>query len=208
MHPKLTNLQIPMDQSKSPRCATVVDPSAQIAATALIGSPGRPVIGGSIPQVGDTLIGPGVTVGHCCVIGAGTKLDVGVVVDDNIKIEQNVRIGARSLVLFRAYIAVGCYIGKDCVIGGFLTDRTTVGDNCRIFGNVIHKHLSMGRGWDDDEAQEASATIGDGVFIGFGAQVIGSVEIGDGVYVAANAVVTRSVPQNCLVRGVNEIIRR
>ena len=44
--------------------------------------------------------------------------------------------------------------------------------------------------------------LGNGVFIGAGAKVIGSVRIGDGVRIGANAVVGDDVPPHCTVVGV------
>ena len=39
-----------------------------------------------------------------------------------------------------------------------------------------------------------SPTLGDGVFVGAGAKVVGPVTLGDGCKVGANAVVVRDVP--------------
>jgi serine O-acetyltransferase len=51
--------------------------------------------------------------------------------------------------------------------------------------------------------------LGDGVFIGAGAKIIGSVCIGDDVRVGANAVVVDDVPAHCTVVGVPaRIVRR
>lgn len=51
--------------------------------------------------------------------------------------------------------------------------------------------------------------LGDGVFIGAGAKVIGSVRIGDDVRIGANAVVVHDVPPHCTVVGIPaRIVRR
>jgi serine O-acetyltransferase len=51
--------------------------------------------------------------------------------------------------------------------------------------------------------------IGDNVYIGSGARILGSITIGDNVMVGANAVVTRDVPSNCTVAGVpGRIVKR
>ena len=51
--------------------------------------------------------------------------------------------------------------------------------------------------------------LGNGVFIGAGAKVIGSVRIGDDVRIGANAVVVDDVPAHCTVVGVPaRIVRR
>lgn len=45
-------------------------------------------------------------------------------------------------------------------------------------------------------------TIGDNVTVYVGAVIIGDIKIGNNVEVAANAVVTKDVPDNCVVGGV------
>jgi serine O-acetyltransferase len=44
--------------------------------------------------------------------------------------------------------------------------------------------------------------IGDNVYIGPGAKIIGRVNMGSGVAIGANAVVTKDVPDNAVVVGV------
>ena len=50
--------------------------------------------------------------------------------------------------------------------------------------------------------KSAPIMIGDHVWIGFGATILGGVTIGDGAIVAAGAVVTKDVPPKALVGGV------
>lgn len=61
----------------------------------------------------------------------------------------------------------------------------------------------------DGEAQRAAGqgvshpiSIGNGVWIGAGATILGGVEIGDGVMVAAGSLVNQSVPSQTVVGGV------
>lgn len=44
------------------------------------------------------------------------------------------------------------------------------------------------------------------MFIGAGAKIIGGCNIGNGVIVGANSVVTKNVPDNCIVVGCNRIL--
>ena len=43
--------------------------------------------------------------------------------------------------------------------------------------------------------------IGDNVFVGVGAVVVGKIKIGNNVQIGANAVVTKDVPDNAIVVG-------
>ena len=48
--------------------------------------------------------------------------------------------------------------------------------------------------------------IGDNVFIGAGAKIMGKITIGDHVKIGANAVIVRDVPSNCTVVGVPGVV--
>ena len=50
--------------------------------------------------------------------------------------------------------------------------------------------------------KRGAATIGNGVYIGPGAKIVGKVTIGDNVAIGANAVVTKDIPANSVVAGV------
>lgn len=68
-----------------------------------------------------------------------------------------------------------------------------IGSNCRIIGGVV-----IGATEDDKVP-----TIGDNVFIGFGAAIVGDITIADGVSIGANAVVTKDIlTPNVSVGGI------
>ena len=50
--------------------------------------------------------------------------------------------------------------------------------------------------------RNASPSLGDGVFIGAGAKIIGAVHIGNHAKIGANAVVTHDVPDHCTAVGI------
>lgn len=50
--------------------------------------------------------------------------------------------------------------------------------------------------------KEQSPILGNNIFIGAGAKIIGGVRIGDNVKIGANAVVVKDVPDNATVVGV------
>ena len=50
-----------------------------------------------------------------------------------------------------------------------------------------------------DSKSYGAPTIGGGVFIGAGAIILGGVEIGNNCRIGAGTVVTKSIPDNCVV---------
>jgi serine O-acetyltransferase len=52
---------------------------------------------------------------------------------------------------------------------------------------------------------EKMPVIGDDVFIGAGAKVIGEITVGDGVFIGVNAIVARDIPSNSRVVCKSEI---
>jgi serine O-acetyltransferase len=68
-----------------------------------------------------------------------------------------------------------------------------IGANC-----FVHHEVTIG--WD--ETGQHPPRIGDDVFIGAGAKILGAVTIGDRVRIGANAVVLRDVPDGCTAVGV------
>ena len=69
-----------------------------------------------------------------------------------------------------------------------------IGRNCVIFHQV-----TIGSNTLSDSKKCGAPIIGDNVYIGCGAKIIGSVRIGNNVRIGANCVVTNDVPDNCTV---------
>lgn len=86
---------------------------------------------------------------------------------------------------------------------GIIINRTaSIGRNVTIFHQVtigVNEH--HGR-------PDVAPTIGDNVFIGAGAKIIGPITVGNNVRIGANAVVTKDVPDNATVVGFNRILLR
>lgn len=77
--------------------------------------------------------------------------------------------------------------------------NTVIGDRCGIMHGV-----TLGTNMKRNEAP----IIGNDVFIGAGAKVLGKVVVGDGACIGANSVVIRDVPPRAIVMGVPaEIVR-
>lgn len=75
--------------------------------------------------------------------------------------------------------------------GRILLNAETIGDNLYVFHNV-----TLG-----NDYRTGRPSIGNNVFIGAHAVVIGKVSIGDNTIIGAGSVVTKSVPPNSLVAG-------
>ncbi len=91
-----------------------------------------------------------------------------------------------------AEIGPGLYIAH---FGGiFVNCDARIGANCNISAGVV-----IGSGGRGDAA--GCPVIGDRVFVGPGACVLGRVRIGDDVAIGANAVVTIDLPPNAVAVG-------
>jgi len=88
-------------------------------------------------------------------------------------------------------IGPGFYIGH---YGGIFI-RGKVGSYCSISQGVTFGSKGAGKsnGWP---------TLGDNVYIGAGAKIIGNIYLGNNVIVGANAVVTKSSPDDSLLVGI------
>lgn len=87
-------------------------------------------------------------------------------------------------------------IGFGFIIHNFSSiriDAERIGDNL-----TINQGVTIGPDWRNDGKPQ----LGNNVFVGSGAKVLGAVTIGDNVVVAANALVISSIPDNCTVVGV------
>jgi serine O-acetyltransferase len=98
-------------------------------------------------------------------------------------------------------ICCGCIIGRGAEFGpGFVlihSNGVVINGNVRGGSGVKIEHqVTIGA------EKRLSPVIGDNVFIGAGAKIIGSVVIGDGAKVGANAVVVADVPAYSTVVGI------
>ncbi len=76
----------------------------------------------------------------------------------------------------------------------------------RLGENVVVMHqVTIGQ---LEPADVGVPVIGDDVFLGAGAKVLGAIQVGAGARIGANAVVTRDVPPGATVVGANRIVER
>lgn len=72
-----------------------------------------------------------------------------------------------------------------------ITSDAKIGRNCTIYPGV-----TVGKNY------KGALKIGDNCFLGLGSKVLGDVRIGNNVMILANAVVTKDIPDNCIVAGI------
>ena len=94
---------------------------------------------------------------------------------------------------FTTRIGEGFFIGH---FGGIVVSRLcTIGRNCNISHGVTIGRINRGE-------RAGVPTIGDNVYIGPGAKILGGITVGNGAAIGANCVVTRDVPENGVVVGI------
>jgi serine O-acetyltransferase len=95
-------------------------------------------------------------------------------------------------------IPAGAQIGKGFYVGHFggivLNNRVIVGENCSIGPGVVIGTRGMG--------DTGAPVIGNNVYIGVGAKVLGGITIGDNVKIGANAVVLTDIPEGATAVGI------
>lgn len=100
--------------------------------------------------------------------------------------------------IFAAWIPWSAKIGKGTILGYgglgiVIHNRAVIGKYCHIDQNVTIGGTSK---------KKEVPVIGDFVYIGAGAKVLGPVKVGNNAVIGANAVVVKDVPEGCLVAGI------
>jgi serine O-acetyltransferase len=99
-------------------------------------------------------------------------------------------------VLTQSDIAPEATLGRRLMIphpnGVVIHEDAVVGDDCMIMQQVTIGMIQEG----------AVPRLGNNVYVGAGAKIIGKVNVGDGARIGANAVVTNDVPAHCTAVGV------
>jgi serine O-acetyltransferase len=92
----------------------------------------------------------------------------------------------------QASIGEGLYIGH---IGGVhINPQAVLGRNCDIAHRVTIGASAMGR--------QGVPVLGDDVYVGTGAALVGKIKIGNGAKIAANTLVMSNIPEGATVMGV------
>ena len=88
--------------------------------------------------------------------------------------------------------------GMGVVIG----ETSEIGNDVTIYHAVTLGGSSPSINSERQRHEKRHPTIGDGVVIGSGAQIIGPIKIGNNARIAANAVVVKDVPENATMVGI------
>jgi acetyltransferase-like isoleucine patch superfamily enzyme len=153
-------------------------------------TPGKPVV-----------VGPDCLLANQIVLYEGVRIGAGCVIEDRVRIGYDCTVGDRTRVVYAAYICDRVTIGTDACVAGFVCDGTTIGDRSTVMGELVHEYTRPHEGWWDVD-EEPPVVEADSV-VGYGARVVGGVRIGPRSYVAAGATVTKDVPPEHVVTGVN-----
>ena len=107
-------------------------------------------------------------------------------------------------IIFNSVVPYTTVIGKESRfayggIGVVLHGRTIIGDRV-----IIGQNVTIGRSLGPEEIP----FVGNNVYISTGAKIIGKIKVGNNVLIGANSVVTKDIPDNCIVAGVPAKILR
>ena len=92
----------------------------------------------------------------------------------------------------QAMIGEGLYIAH---IGGVhINPQAVLGRNCDVAHRVTIGASAMGR--------QGAPVLGDDVYIGTGATLVGKIKVGSGAKIAANTLVMSNIPEGATVMGV------
>ncbi len=102
----------------------------------------------------------------------------------------------------QAIIGKGLYIPH--TVGIVVGNTAVLGENCVIFPNVVFgAKYSPGK---KNPSGRRHAKVGDNCVFGANSSIIGDITIGNNVTVGAGAVVTKDVPDNTVVVGIDRQI--
>lgn len=101
-------------------------------------------------------------------------------------------------ILFTAVIPYETEIGEGTRFGYaamaiVIHKKAVIGKNC-----VISQGVTIG----GTSHKEKLPILGNNVYVGAGAKIIGDIKVGNNVVIGSNSVVVKDVPDNCLVVGV------
>ncbi|GAA5110468.1 acyltransferase [Haloechinothrix salitolerans] len=187
--------------------AVYVDGSSVVGEHCTLGFPKEARVRAAQQQQETQSAGKPVVIGQQCLLANHVVLYEGVQVGRDCFLEDRVRVGYDSTIgdcsriVYGAYVCDRVTIGVDARVAGFVCDGSVIADRCTVMGELVHEYTRPHRGWW--EVDEDSPTVEPDSVVGYGSRVVGGVTIGPRSYVAAGAIVTKDVPPEHVVTGVN-----
>ena len=119
------------------------------------------------------------------------------------------KMHAKNIKKYNCQIYPQAQIGSNLYIphclGIVVGNTAIIGNNCKIFPNVV---IGSSQNARMPKIGRRHAIIGDNCILGANSSIIGAIHIGDNVIIGAGAVVTKDVPSNSIVLGINLIKER
>ena len=117
------------------------------------------------------------------------------------RIHSSVHLNApHRIMTFGHHVQLGCHchVSTDIHFGNYVLCAAHVS----FIGKNEHSYHIPGKTiWNAPRGHDEPTIVGNDVWIGFGAVILGGVKIGDGAVIAAGAVVTKDVPPMSIVGG-------
>ncbi len=187
-----------------------IEPNVSLGEFSVVGKPPRPLRQGAQnpgtqpprPRQ-DTTVGCDTAVGTHVLIEEGAHIGRNCVIEAGAVIESCASIADDCFIVHGARVGADSSVGRGSVVGGFVAERSVLGEYCRVFGALVHRQLDPTGSWD--AISEPGPVLGSYVFVGTGAVVIGPATLGTHVYVVACAIVTKDVPSYRIVHGTNRV---
>lgn len=138
----------------------------------------------------------------------------------NLRKQENVPISCKKngwkVTLYNLYWeSYGSFIGIDAVLedkpifphkplGIFISNMAHIGQKC-----VIFQQVTIGSNTLKGSKRYGAPYLENGVYIGSGAKLIGSIHVGRNARIGANCVVVKDVPSNSVtvIRGIETIVK-
>ena len=132
-----------------------------------------------------------------------------------ISVGKNVYLGSHCYLSAFNDLGGGITIGDNCMLGSYnhitCCNNINIGFNLRTGSYVLISDNAHGNPLDNEMKKfhpnsrplysKGPIIIGNNVWIGDKAAILGGVTIGDGAIIGANSVVTHDVPSNCIAVG-------
>jgi len=124
---------------------------------------------------------------------------------------KNIKSLSRLIMQFARFLTgieihPGAKIGDgffmDHAMGVVIGETAEIGDNVTIYHGVTLGGIMPAFKSDEQRGIKRHPTIGEGVIIGSGAQILGPITIGSNARVGANSVVLKSIPNDVSVVGI------